>query len=158
MLWVLPTGIQSLLAWLPECVKVVHSNSGWGSFSWLWFRDLGNHLASRTLSDKSLWSQGQLLYIPILLLSKRLCHPERDWRASVWPDRSPFTLLRDWKLSYPTWYFHLSFYQTLHFCPLLLAKIVIVVQSLSCSQFFCDPMDCSPPGSSVYGISQARIL
>ena len=22
----------------------------------------------------------------------------------------------------------------------------------------CDPMDCSPPGSSVYGISQARIL
>ena len=24
--------------------------------------------------------------------------------------------------------------------------------------FFCDPMDCSPPGSSVHGISQARIL
>ena len=23
---------------------------------------------------------------------------------------------------------------------------------------FCDPMDCSPPGSSVYGIFQARIL
>ena len=23
---------------------------------------------------------------------------------------------------------------------------------------FCDPLDCSPPGSSVYGISQARIL
>ena len=22
----------------------------------------------------------------------------------------------------------------------------------------CDPMDCSPPGSSVYGIPQARIL
>jgi len=22
----------------------------------------------------------------------------------------------------------------------------------------CDPVDCSPPGSSVYGISQARIL
>ena len=25
-------------------------------------------------------------------------------------------------------------------------------------QLFCDPMDCSPPGSSVHGISQARIL
>ena len=25
-------------------------------------------------------------------------------------------------------------------------------------QLFCDPMDCSPSGSSVYGISQARIL
>ena len=26
------------------------------------------------------------------------------------------------------------------------------------SCLFCDPMDCSPPGSSVHGISQARIL
>ena len=25
-------------------------------------------------------------------------------------------------------------------------------------QLFCDPMDCSPPGSSVHGILQARIL
>ena len=29
---------------------------------------------------------------------------------------------------------------------------------LSRVQGFCDPMDCSPPGSSVHGISQARIL
>ena len=29
------------------------------------------------------------------------------------------------------------------------------VVSESC---LCDPMDCSPPGSSVHGISQARIL
>ena len=27
---------------------------------------------------------------------------------------------------------------------------------LSCIQLFCDPMDCSPPGSSVYGIPPAR--
>ena len=26
------------------------------------------------------------------------------------------------------------------------------------TQLFCDPVDCSPSGSSVYGISQARIL
>ena len=32
------------------------------------------------------------------------------------------------------------------------------VQSLSYVQLFCDPMDCSPPGSSVRGTSQARIL
>ena len=32
------------------------------------------------------------------------------------------------------------------------------VQLLSCIQIFCDPMDCSPPGSSVHGISQAIIL
>ena len=30
--------------------------------------------------------------------------------------------------------------------------------SLSQVQLFCDPMDCSPPGSSVHGIFQARIL
>ena len=29
---------------------------------------------------------------------------------------------------------------------------------ISCVQPFCDPMACSPPGSSVHGISQARIL
>ena len=30
--------------------------------------------------------------------------------------------------------------------------------SLSCVRLFCDPMDCSPPGFSVHGISQARTL
>ena len=32
-----------------------------------------------------------------------------------------------------------------------------VCQWLSCVQLY-DPMDCSPPGSSVHGIAQARIL
>ena len=36
--------------------------------------------------------------------------------------------------------------------------IVVVAQSLSRVQLFCDPMDCSLPGSSVHGISQARKL
>ena len=31
-------------------------------------------------------------------------------------------------------------------------------QSLSHVQLFCDPIDCSPPGSSVHWISQASIL
>ena len=34
---------------------------------------------------------------------------------------------------------------------------VYVCKSLSCVQL-CDPMDCSPPGSSVQGILQARVL
>ena len=34
----------------------------------------------------------------------------------------------------------------------------VVVWSLSCVRLFCDPMDRSPPGSSVHGLSQARIL
>ena len=35
---------------------------------------------------------------------------------------------------------------------------VVVIHLLSCVQLFCDPMDYSLPGSSVHGISQARIL
>ena len=35
---------------------------------------------------------------------------------------------------------------------------MIVVESLSCVQFFCNPMNSSPPGSSIHGICQARIL
>ena len=33
-----------------------------------------------------------------------------------------------------------------------------LVWLLSRVQLFCDPMDCSPPGSSVHGIFQARVL
>ena len=32
------------------------------------------------------------------------------------------------------------------------------VRVLSCVQLFCDPMNCSPPCSSIHGILQARIL
>ena len=46
------------------------------------------------------------------------------------------------------------------FSPFLLinsnsAVLCLVAQSYST---LCDPMDCSPPGSSVHGILQARIL
>ena len=34
----------------------------------------------------------------------------------------------------------------------------IHAQSLQSCLTFCDPMECSPPGASVHGISQARIL
>ena len=33
----------------------------------------------------------------------------------------------------------------------------VKVKSLSCVQL-CDPMDCSPPGSSIHGIFQASVL
>ena len=35
-------------------------------------------------------------------------------------------------------------------------SVVLITQS--CLTWLCDPMDCSPPGSSVRGILQARIL
>ena len=42
-----------------------------------------------------------------------------------------------------------------HFAPLPLCLLLLL---FSCVQLFCDPMDYSPSGSSVHGISQARIL
>ena len=55
---------------------------------------------------------------------------------------------------------HLPVY-LLHYGMLLLKTqhtMLLLFQLLSHVQLFCDPTDCSLPGSSVHGISQARIL
>ena len=36
--------------------------------------------------------------------------------------------------------------------------LLVAVYSINHVQFFYDPMNCSPPGSTVHGISQTRIL
>ena len=43
-----------------------------------------------------------------------------------------------------------------HMCILTYCYFVVVVYLLSCVWLFCNPMDCSLPGSSVHGISQAN--
>ena len=40
----------------------------------------------------------------------------------------------------------------------LIQRPLFIVWSLSHDTTLCDPMDCSPPGSSIHRISQARIL
>ena len=72
-----------------------------------------------------------------------------------------------------TWKFYFQFFKGIYtlfwkkkieFCNLFCAgalsfnNLCMHAQSLSCIWIFCDPMDCSPPGSSVHGIFQARIL
>ena len=44
-----------------------------------------------------------------------------------------------------------------YICVCVYTVCVCVLVTQSC-QTLCDPMDCSPPGSSVHGILQARIL
>ena len=39
-----------------------------------------------------------------------------------------------------------------------ISLMICDVYVLSCNRLFCDPMDCSPPGSSVHEIFQVRIL
>ena len=58
--------------------------------------------------------------------------------------------------SRPLLFIYLFIY--LLFIYLIMFVIVVVVESLSHVWLFCYPMDCSLPGSSVHGFSQARIL
>ena len=48
-------------------------------------------------------------------------------------------------------------YNPLYFEKLISSKVVCVLVAQSCLTH-CDPMDCSPPDSSVHRILQARIL
>ena len=43
------------------------------------------------------------------------------------------------------------------FKQIVCVRVCVLVDTQSCLTL-CDPMDCSPPGSSVHGIPQARIL
>ena len=53
-------------------------------------------------------------------------------------------------------WFHLAL--GLRVSSLVSFKIVCVYMCAQSCPTLCDPMDCDPPGSSVHGISQARIL
>ena len=41
---------------------------------------------------------------------------------------------------------------------LYIIPVSVYAKAIQSCPTFCDPMDCSPPGSSVHGILQARIL
>ena len=63
----------------------------------------------------------------------------------------PFVLTYFKLLGWPKGWFILP-------CNMALIALLYVVQSLSCAQLICSPMDCSPPGSISFsrGASQAR--
>ena len=61
-------------------------------------------------------------------------------KASVLAKTSPYVLTNIWQ------------------CPLKGATACVHDKSLQSCLTLCHPMDCSPPGSSVHGILQARIL
>ena len=70
-----------------------------------------------------------------------------EWEIEMW------WLFWNWMMStWSTWGFMLLFCLVLHTCEVKWSEV-----TQSCPTL-CDPMDCSPPGSSVHGILQARIL
>ena len=49
-------------------------------------------------------------------------------------------------------------FSAIHHLPFLYLHVCMCAELLQLCPTLCDPMDCSPPGSSVRGIFQARIL
>ena len=71
----------------------------------------------------------------------------------VWLFATSWTAACQAYLSFPiTWIF------CSNLCPLSVCVCVCVLKLLQSCSTLCDPMDRSPPGSSIHGILQARIL
>ena len=78
------------------------------------------------------------------------------------PDRLPWGLLMLWSSQLCPALLQLCPHITHHSCrwqeDLGQPRVHVHAQSLQSCPTLCDPMDCSPPGSCVHGILQARIL
>ena len=89
-------------------------------------------------------------------------NPSRCWAAVAVPISHAIMRVKNWNNShainislqpfcFPLWVQYSknsTSYSTLY-CK-------VIVESLSCVQLFCDPMDCSPPGASVLGDSPGK--
>ena len=75
-------------------------------------------------------------------------HPKASWS---WKRRRGQNGMSIYK-GHPLTYTH-----TIMYLACVCVCVCVSAQSLQSCQTLCDPIDCSPPGSSVHGISQARI-
>ena len=135
----------------------------------LWFSGL--HFGSTSLS----WVSGSLPHLSIVLLHLEVSKTPLDQIPFIFltlVNKQSFLQLSKGgkkKAWFSTWLINFTanknpfhFYLkhcpiSLHSSPLPLLKSPCHVYALSCLTL-CDPMNCSPPGSSVHGISQATIL
>ena len=113
-----------------------------------------------------------LLLLPSIFPSIRVFSNEwalsirwsKYWRVSISPSNE-YSGLVSFRVG---WFDLLAVHRTLmsllqhHNSKALVAPkqqvVVVLVYSLKSCLTLCDPVDCSPPGSSVHGISQSRIL
>ena len=94
----------------------------------------------------SLFAQVAILHLIVLAMFLSAVSSQEKKNTKLW---NLTNLLRFWDCEcYGIEYIYLSIYIYISCCCLV---------TQSCLTF-CDPMDCSSPGSCVHGISQARIL
>ena len=86
------------------------------------------------------------------------------WQADDDPDLKSdptIILVHAWPSHYSVCHFSLCLFPALHTClshSIAMSKSCASVLVTQSSLTLCNPMDCSPPGSSVHGILQATIL
>ena len=85
-------------------------------------------------------------------LQQREAHPHQD--TCTCP--SPSSVLLPWSSLYPVTQARNP--QTLHLFSVSAFTYILYAKLLQSCLTLCEPLDCSPPGFSVYGILQARIL
>ena len=117
------------------------------SFSWLWHSS-GTHLSLPLVSHPSFLPHCDAAsLISLLVLYSRPCIcPVSAWCFLIFPHFQVSAWMPSPQRDLPN-------------CPYLkrpLKRVKVLVAQLCLT--LCDTMDCSPPGSSVHGILQARIL
>ena len=137
------------LAGVADSLGGAPSHQEVGGCAYLW-TDLSQHLL--TGSSPASPSQHQ----PCKMLAQEACPPLRCWSVLIYD--LPLCRMRRWEL---LWTGKLGF--NAQFRALVCILICMMVWLLwfscyVCVWLFCDPVDCSPPGSSIHGVSQARIL
>ena len=82
--------------------------------------------------------------------------PPREWcRASRTPTNKALRHMKGFFMCTPSWHPFEFFFAALRFGP---AAAAAAAKSLQSCLTLCDPIDGSPPGSSIHGIFQARVL
>ena len=103
------------------------------------------------LLSKILWDTGYLQSLKVFPQKMPISYKEKNWFFSGKTWRTPHQVTENYITSNET------IVRTFRYCTLIhLCSSCSTAQSCST---LCNPMDCvAPPGSSVYGIFQARIL
>ena len=82
-----------------------------------------------------------------------------SWFLSMWaPPQGCLSLLATWQLISPVKESILSTLHTISFNPHNIHAAAAAAKSLQSCLTLCDPIDCSPPGSTVHAILQTRTL
>ena len=129
----------------------------------LWFYCQGIFLKKECVGI-SRWQIGEQTFFEHALWHGDLI-PPTQYRTCVPCNRSMEPSLLEARGAQETFYFPLWYHRILNMSPVPHSETLLFIYSMYMLSLaaqlcltLCDPLDCSPPGSSVHGISQAEVL